>query len=123
MANERQEKLLKVRGAEKDSGNFGVTRLVLVWSLDSRRQDSVPGTPALRGNGSKGLRISGATSPRDLCPGRDPLEGDILIVEIEIRWTLGHLLGPPSLSASQWDCLPSSPPTPTTSLPPSLFRA
>ena len=39
MANERQEKLLKVRGAEKDSGNFGVTRLVLVWSLDSRRQD------------------------------------------------------------------------------------
>ena len=39
MANERQEKLLKVRGAERDSGNFGVTRLVLVWSLDSRRQD------------------------------------------------------------------------------------
>lgn len=66
-------------------------------SMDSRRQDSVPGTPALRGNGSKGLRISGATSPRDLCPGRDPLEGDILIVEIEIRWTLGHLLGPPGI--------------------------
>lgn len=75
--------------------------------MDSRRQDSVPGTPALRGNGSKGLRISGATSPRDLCPGRDPLEGDILIVDMEIRWTLGHLLGPPSLSASLWDCLSS----------------
>ena len=76
-------------------------------SMDSRRQDSVPGTPALRGNGSKGLRISGATSPRDLCPGRDPLEGDILIVDMEIRWTLGHPLGPPSLSASLWDCLSS----------------
>ena len=39
MANERQDKLLKVRGAERDRGNFGVTHLVLVWSLDSRRQD------------------------------------------------------------------------------------
>ena len=39
MANERQEKILKVRSAGRDSGNFGVTRLVLVWSLDSRRQD------------------------------------------------------------------------------------
>lgn len=71
----------------------------------------------LKKNKNKGLRISGATSPRDLCPGRDPLQGDILIAEMEIRWTLGHLLGPPSLSASLWDCLPSSPPTPTTSLP------
>ena len=39
MATERQEKILKVRSAERDSGNFGVTHLVLGWSLDSRRQD------------------------------------------------------------------------------------
>ena len=38
MANERQEKILKVRGAERDSGNFGATRLVLVWSLESGRR-------------------------------------------------------------------------------------
>lgn len=64
-----------------------------------------------RKKGCKGLRISGVTSPRGLCPGRSPLENDILTVQMSIRWAgvtqLGHHLSLPPCEVGRSLCPPS----------------